>query len=43
MMTVKACSEAEFLESGLTKILTVCNFENALAMAIIFPFKIFKI
>ena len=32
-----------FLESGLTKILTVCNFENTLAMMITFLFKMFKI
>ena len=32
-----------FLESGLTKSLTVCNFRNKVAMTIIFFLKIFKI
>ena len=31
-----------FLESGLTKIFTVCNFENILAMRIIFFWKSLK-
>ena len=32
-----------FLEIGLTKSLTLCNFGNTLAVTIIFFFKIFKI
>ena len=32
-----------FLESGLTKIFKVCNFRNALAMTIMFFFKMFEI
>ena len=32
-----------FLESGLTKSLTVCNFRNKVSMTIIFFFKMFKI
>ena len=32
-----------FLESGLTKIFTVCSFGNTVTMTIIFFFKIFKI
>ena len=39
----KRVLKGRFLESGLTKIFTVCNFGNTLAMTIIFSFKMFKI
>ena len=42
MLTVKACSERCFLESGLTKSLTVCNFPNKVGMKIIFFYKCSK-
>ena len=31
MLTVEGCSETALLESGLTKILSVCNFGNTFA------------
>ena len=37
-MTVKECSETVFLESFLSKSLTVCNFQKKVAMTIIFFF-----
>ena len=36
MLAFKECSETTFLESGLTKSFTVCNFGNARAIKIIF-------
>ena len=42
MLTVKAFSETDFLERGLTKIFTVSNFGNTLAMTIIYFFNMFK-
>ena len=38
IMTVKECSETVFLESFLSKSLTVCNFQKKVAMTIIFFF-----
>ena len=38
MLTVKGRIETVFLESGLTKSLTVCTFERKVAMTIIFFF-----
>ena len=44
MTTVKGCSETVFfLESGLTKSLTVSNFWNKGTITIIFFFKMFEI
>ena len=42
MLTVKGCSERSFLESGLNKSFTVCNFRNKVAMKITFFSKCLK-
>ena len=42
MLTVEGCSETTFLERAQTKSLTVCNFENTLAMTILFFKKCLK-
>ena len=43
MFTVKGCSETVFYREWSNQILTVCTFQNKVAMTIIFFFKIFKI
>ena len=42
MLTVKGCSETVFLESGLTKPLTVCSFRKKEDMTMIFFLKCSK-
>ena len=43
MLTVKVCWKRPFLESDLTELFTVRKFGNAVAMTIIFFFKMYKI
>ena len=42
MLTVKGCSEAELFREWFNQGLRVYNFENTLAMTIIFLFKMFN-